>query len=149
MNLDKHRLYGFYIGFISRQAHRYFEQQFKPYELGRGSLYILKRLYEQDGIHQSELQNSVHVDKANITRALSKLAELGYIKKVSDLADNRANLIYLTQKALVFKPKFESIIKVWNEILTNHLTTEEKDAVREMLIRMCENTMEYFSKKGE
>lgn len=148
MRLDRDRLLGFYIGFISRQAHRFFEQEFKPYQLGRGSLFILKKLYEKDGVHQSVLQSSIHVDKANITRAVAKLAELGYIRKESDSVDNRANLIYLTDKAYDFKPKFEAIIRKWNDILTAELSKEEKAKLKDMLIRMCEKTLDYFSEQG-
>jgi DNA-binding MarR family transcriptional regulator len=149
MDLNKDKSFGFYIGFINRQAHRYFDQQFKTYDLNRGSIFILKRLYEQDGVRQHDLCDELHLDKANITRAISKLLEMDYVRKEQDVADSRANKIFLTEKAISFKKEFHAIFHSWSNILTGGLSKEQNEEMKQILIIMSENAESYFDIKDE
>lgn len=148
LNLSDKRSYGFYFSFMARQGHRYFEQKFQPYGLHRGSIFILRKLFNQDGLRQHDLCNYLHLDKANITRTVAKLIELDYVRREQDAADSRANRIYLTNKGKAFRPEFESIFQSWSDVLITGITDEEKEKMTEILIKMSENAQDYFEVKG-
>ncbi|HPR17199.1 MAG TPA: MarR family transcriptional regulator [Candidatus Cloacimonadota bacterium] len=139
MGHEEERSFGFCVSFISRQAHRYFDQQFRLYEMNRGSLYILRRLYLKDGVHLNTLGDSLHMDKANITRAIAKLLETGYIRKEQDIADSRAYLVYLTPKAWEFKARFDAIFMSWDEVITAGFSEDDKNILKLFLQKMCDN----------
>jgi len=149
MDLKEKRSIGFYLNFMGRQAHRYFEQKFHPFGLPRGSTYILRKLYKKDGLRQNDLCNFLHLDKANITRTIAKLLEMGYVRREQDELDSRANRIFLTKKARDFKPDFDAIFRSWNDIMTTGLNKKEKDQLIETLILMSENAQNYFENKGK
>jgi DNA-binding MarR family transcriptional regulator len=149
MDLKIKRSFGFYFSFITRQAHRYFEQKFQPFGLHRGSIFILRKLYNQDGIRQNELCNYLHLDKANITRTVAKLIELDYVRKEQDITDSRANRIYLTTKGKDFRPEFDMIFQSWNDVLTTGMIDIEKDELKKDLIKMSENAWNYFKEFGK
>lgn len=127
------------IGYLSRMAHRYFNEKLGELGIGSGQIFILRDLFDHDGIHQEVLVNHCQVHKANITRALSKLEENGFIRREADPLDKRANLLYATEKALSIKTEFLSIFSSWTEKLTKGFTEEEKEMSYAFLDRMAKN----------
>ena len=136
MNRLKDRSIGFLISYMTRQAYRYFEIEFGKHNLNRGSIFILKRLYKSDGIKQNELSDSLYFDKANITRILHKLIERGFVRKVPDKNDNRANRIFLTKKAREFENDFDSIFHGWGEIISRRFSKDEEEHIWKNLYKM-------------
>lgn len=67
--------------------------------------FILFRLYEQDGLAQSELADKLLHDHPNITRLVDALEASGLIRRDNDPEDRRRYLIRLTDpgRALVEK----------------------------------------------
>jgi len=140
---------GFLIAYISRQAHRYYREKFNEFGLNRGSTYILKRLYDQDGINQNALSCSAHLDKANITRSISKLLKMGFVTKVKDCNDQRANLIFLTDKAKGFETDFIRIYSNWNKVLLENFAPEKREEIYQILQKISENTEDFLNNVGE
>jgi DNA-binding MarR family transcriptional regulator len=59
---------------------------------------ILVALWYRDGMSQKEISEQLNRDKTTITRVLINMKKNKLIKQVTDSADNRSNLIYLTAK---------------------------------------------------
>ncbi len=144
MELEKDKSIGFLIGYLTRQAHRYFELEFASHGLNRGSIFILKRLYKSDGIRQQELSKNLHFDKANITRLVRKLQEQGFVQKLPDKKDKRAYRIFLSEKAREFQPVFEDIFNGWGRIIATDFTSKEEQNLWQYLKKMSCNTEQYF-----
>lgn len=144
---DKKKI-GFWISYISKQAQRYFNESFSKIGLNRGSVYILKKLYDEDGINQNALSNSIHLDKANITRALNKLSDQGFIVKIQDREDKRAKLIFLTEKAHQMKTEFFRIYKNWNDILMEGIEPDKQKMLYDLILHISENTNNYLGDKN-
>jgi DNA-binding MarR family transcriptional regulator len=144
MNQDKVKSVGFLISYLTRQAHRYFESEFVKHNLNRGSIFILKRLYESDGIRQQDLSSSLHFDKANITRIIRKLQELGFVQKLPDKEDKRASRIFLTDKAREFQSTFADIFHGWSRVILSGFTPKEEQNIWLYLHKMSTNTEQYF-----
>jgi len=59
---------------------------------------VLVVLWYQDGISQKEISEKLNRDKTTITRVLMNMKKSKLIKQVTDVEDNRSNLVYLTAK---------------------------------------------------
>lgn len=144
MNKLRQKSIGFYISMLSRSAHKYFEHQLKPLDLNRGSLFILKRLYEKDRISQNELCDLLQMDKANIARIIAQLVELDYVNKELNENDQRAYRLNLTKKADDNKIKILSIFTSWSQILTKDFSENDIKTVFQILQHFALNVNNYF-----
>ncbi|KQC09056.1 MAG: hypothetical protein APR54_03860 [Candidatus Cloacimonas sp. SDB] len=142
--VKKDKSIGFFISYLTRQAHRNFELEFARHGLNRGSIFILKQLYRHDGIRQSVLSSSLHFDKANIARIIQKLMKSGFIDKDKDNTDSRANKIFLTQKARDFESEFNSIFQGWNRVILKGFSKADEKILWNSLHQMVENSERYF-----
>ena len=129
---------------LSRSAHKYFEHQLKPLDLNRGALFILKRLYDKDGITQNDLCDLVQMDKANIARIIAQLVELDYVKKEHKESDQRAYRLYLTEKANNKKAEILSIFTSWSRILTKNFSEDDIKMAFQILQKFTLNVNNYF-----
>lgn len=87
------------IGSISRKATTDVNQAVKSYGLDNNLFLYLMRIVENVGITQSDLVKLIKVDKTTLSRALSKLESLKYIKKKPNDENKNFNELYPTQKA--------------------------------------------------
>ena len=65
-------------------------EEFKRFGIGAGQYLFLLNLYKHDGITQEELTQKVKLDKATTARAIKKLEDQGYVKRVKKENDRRA-----------------------------------------------------------
>ncbi len=70
---------------------------------------VLSKLWEQEGMHQTELSQMVNKDKHNVTRILNLLERNGLVRRVRDAKDNRLRKIHLTEKGRDLKGKLPPV----------------------------------------
>lgn len=129
-----------YINQLYRQGVSFLGKEYKEYNIGAGQYQFLVYLYMKDGITHEELTEKIGVDKAATTRAIVKLEESGYIKKIQDKKDKRKYYIYLTDFA---KDNRENIInksKKWENELVGELTDEELKQFYYLFRKITKNT---------
>ncbi len=81
-----------------RRLDQIYIQSVEPLGLTVIEWYILQALYEQDGIHASELAHAVGRAATSFTPTLDRLQEKGLILRQPDRSDRRAVHIFLTEK---------------------------------------------------
>jgi DNA-binding MarR family transcriptional regulator len=124
---------------LYRYGQSYLEHKLKAYNIGSGQFTFLMALLHQDGIRQESLASRLNIDKGTTARAMKKLEESGYISRQVDPKDKRANIIYVTPKALTLKPVLIDISLQWTETITSGFTPQENEQVILLLQRMSEN----------
>lgn len=74
--------------------------EFKQHNIGitAEQFSVLVVLWYKDGISQKEIAEQLSRDKTTITRVLMNMKKHKLIRQVTDAADNRSNLVYLTAK---------------------------------------------------
>lgn len=117
------------VALLYRSGLNYTVKEFKPYGIGSGQFVFLAELFAQDGISQEELALSIRCDKATVARAMHQLERHGYVERKRSADDGRVKLVYLTDKALNFKPILFSILSNWTEIITQGLSSEERKVI--------------------
>ena len=131
------------IACLHHQARSYFEKELAPYDLGSGAMPVLKALLHQDGINQQELSENLHVDKATTTRAITKLVNIGYVRRERDPEDQRAYRLFVTQKAQDIASEIRRVLQSWTAILTEGLADEEKETALALLQHMHNNALRH------
>ena len=96
---------------LHRHGHMHLHRAFSSWELGSGSHHFLLLLAHRDGVTQAELTEILHCNKATTARAVRKLRENGYVRKLQDPNDHRAVRIYLTDQGKALVPKIKSILR--------------------------------------
>lgn len=137
-NIDYENI-GRYFSQMYRKGRIFYTQELKKFGLGSGQSIFLFQLYKKDGITQEELANTLYIDKGTTARSLKTLEEQGFIKKEHVVSDKRLNMIYLTEKALKLEEEITNILKKWDGILSNSLSSEEKETLLQLLKKISDS----------
>jgi DNA-binding MarR family transcriptional regulator len=125
-----------HLALLHRQMMKELERELAPLELGPGRYLYLFGLYIRDGRKQQELADVIGIDKAAVTRALSRLEQSGYIYRKEDREDRRATRVYLTPKGRDLQPQLETAARDCIENMTAALDTRERTELRRLLAKM-------------
>lgn len=129
--------FGKHISLINRFAQGYFASRLKAYHIGPGQQAYLLTILPHESIMQDELARRLHVDKANVTRAIKGLVEQGYVTREQSDIDKRALLITLTEKGEQVRAEVEAIACSWIEKVRSSLSDEEWETMEGYLERMA------------
>lgn len=129
------------VACIHHHARSYIQKELEPFQLGSGGLPVLMTLLHHDGINQQELSEKLHVDKANTTRAVSKLIQQGYVRRERDPQDQRAYRLFVTKKAREDNMKIRQVLDDLTNILADGFTDEERAIAAALLRRMRNNVI--------
>ena len=122
-----------YISEIQRMGNIFFLKELSYLGLGYGQFNFLMELYKKDGVRQEDLSSNLRIDKGTTARAVKKLETEGFIVRMSDDKDKRANRIFLTEKGINHKNDVYKVAKSWEENLTKNLTVKEKEIILNLL----------------
>lgn len=101
--------------------------------------WILKLLWEKDGVTQKELVNQLSVKPASLTGMINSMVEKGWLKRTSDANDARIKRIFLTPSGRELEGDAIEIITACEEMICEGLSEEEKEAFKGMLKIVLEN----------
>ena len=134
-----------YINIISRCGAMYRTDRLAGTELGACHFPYILTLARNPGITQEALAKMVYINKSNVTRALSYLEQHGFVERKQSEADRRVLLVYPTQKAMDILPEIRSILKDWNQYITEDISEEELSAFNSVLEKIAKKSAEYGS----
>ena len=140
---------GKYISILYRHAQTYITAQMKNYHIGGGQYMFLAALYQQDGVSQEELSQSLMIDKGTTARAVGKLEAAGYVIRKPNTEDKRAYQVFLTQKAKEIEPVLHGTLSSMTDIFITGLSEKEKEQLFIMLDKMMQNIMRYTKSADE
>ena len=98
-------------------------------DLTKEQMIVLKKLHDQDGLHQNELAFLTLRDKSSLTRLLSKMEAKKYITRKQSNKDKRINNVYLTDLGRNIFEKTRPIIKYIIDTMEQNITAQEKEQI--------------------
>jgi DNA-binding MarR family transcriptional regulator len=110
----------------------------EPYGIVGCQYLFLMTLFKQDGASQEKISDNLKIDKTTTAKAIKKLEDNGYVKRVVDSADKRAYKVFLTQKAQDIMPKIYETMKNWESMVLSDVSEEEYLALEKLLNKMAE-----------
>lgn len=132
---------GKYISDIHKSSCIYFNKEFGKIGIGAGEYTFLLNLYKCDGITQEELTEKVKLDKATTARAIKKLEDKGYVKRVKKETDRRAYKLEITEKADQIREKVYLIMDEWETKVRNCFTNEESQELMKLLDKLSKSAL--------
>jgi len=110
-------------------------------ELGlyRGHTSVLRALWEQDGVTQSELTECLNRSPSTITKTVQRMEKAGLVKRCPDDSDERVSRVFLTDAGRAIQPAVE---EVWNRLdrqIFAGFSPQELALFSDFLIRVCRN----------
>lgn len=138
-----------YFNKLDRIANMFISERLKETELSRGLFFYILELSNHDGITLKDLSNAVFFDKANTSRAVSKLIELGYVHRKENEQDLRSSKIYLTQLGKDAALMISSIFIEWRNLISEGISEEEKKVILDISHKLYVNALKYYSLHGE
>ena len=113
-------------------------------ELGlyRGQPFLLRTLWEEEGITHSELANRLQVRPSTISNMIQRMEKAGFVKRRPDLEDQRVSRVYLTDAGRAIRDRVK---QVWRELDATTLagfSAEECVLLRRFLLQVRDNMQE-------
>lgn len=130
-----------YISDINKSSCIYFNKEFGKIGIGAGEYIFLLNLYKHDGITQEELTEKVKLDKATTARAIKKLENKGYVKRVKKESDRRAYKLKITDKAEQIREKVYLIMYEWETKVRKCFTNEESQELMILLNKLSKSAL--------
>lgn len=107
--------------------------------LHAGQEMFLIRLWEEEGLSQSQLADSMCVQPATMTKMLQRMESVGLIQRRPDQDDSRVSRVYLTEQSRAMKGQVD---QVWEELearTTANFSAEERILLRRLLLQVQDN----------
>jgi DNA-binding MarR family transcriptional regulator len=99
---------------------------------------VLKCLWQEEGISQSEIAEKVNKDKASITRILDIMQKNNLIDRCDAELDRRSYRILLTEEGKSLESKLWLAAQTANEQIFRNLNQGERQELRKLLLKMAD-----------
>ena len=105
----------------------------------RAQATVLCRLYEQDGMTQSEIGEQLLVQGATVTNMLQRMEEAGLVTRRRDPEDNRLVRVYLTESGREEERAITNQFLKLESMVFNGISAEHRTLFRRVLNQMLRN----------
>ena len=93
-NLERN--FGFILNDVARLLRTVYDRRVKSLGLTRSQWWVITHLYRANGVTQSELAETLEVEKATLGRLLDRLEAKGWVERRADAQDRRVKRVCLT-----------------------------------------------------
>ncbi len=122
-----------------RLNHARMHQLFEELGLFRGQYWILRALWEQDGLTHTELSEHAHVRPATISKTMDRMEKAGLVVRKPDADDQRVSRVHLTSAGRGLQ---EDVDQIWGQLEAetfDGFSVEERIVLRRSLQQMRDN----------
>lgn len=127
------------IGTIARALDSIANVEFKQHQLARGQYLYLVRIAERPGIIADQLSKLLKVDRATVSRAVSKLAAQGLVIRQIDSQNQRLKHLYVTDLGRIRADLIERENRYSERVAQAGLSTSEQAQLKQLLGRVAKN----------
>ena len=131
------------LGFIANRMVRVFQkaldEKLLPYGLTSAQFCVLAKLFEDEGLTQTELANRLFIESPTLVRTLDRMEASKIIERRRDPGDRRAYHIYLLPKGRGMRDMVDEVGNAITEKATAGLTKKELDNLRRFLRQIWKN----------
>jgi DNA-binding MarR family transcriptional regulator len=99
---------------------------------------VLKCLWQEEGITQSEIAEKVNKDKASITRILDIMQRNNLIKRCDDVLDRRLYRIFLTAEGKGLESKLRPVARATDQRISQNLNEDELQELQRLLLKLAD-----------
>jgi MarR family transcriptional regulator, transcriptional regulator for hemolysin len=132
---------GFVLSDISRLARKEFDRRVRDLGLTRAQWLVLLHLARRPGCTQSDLAESLQLQKITVSRHADRLVRAGWIERRDDADDRRAYHLFVSSRA---EPLLDRLTKVAEELRDEYmrgLPQARRDALINDLLQIKSNLL--------
>lgn len=104
-----------------------------------GQEMILCRLWQSDGLTQSELAEHLGVQLPTVNKMLSRMEKNSLVERCTDSRDCRISRVYLTEKGRAMQEPTECIWRKLEACTVAEFTVAEQLLLRRLLLQIYDN----------
>ena len=130
---------GFLLWDARRAVSRDFERLITPHGVSRSTFWVLRILWDEDGLTQAQLIQRCRMKGPTIVGIVAQLEREGLVTRVPDADDSRKKLIMLTSKGSNLRPVILQATEDIDKRALKGLTAAERSQLKEMLRRIRGN----------
>lgn len=147
--MEDERYFGFLVSDVARLLRTEFDRRVRDFGLTRSQWLALTRIYRQPGCTQSELAETMEMEKGPAGRLIDRLEDNGFVVREADHADRRVKRIHLTRKAEAIERSMRTIaLETIHEALSD-LDEAEHDKAIEVLITVKARLQEMLQNSNQ
>ena len=109
--------------------------------LSTAQYYLLRVLWKEEGLSQRELSERVCTTEPTTQSALLRMEKQGFVKRVRNKTDRRANHIYLTAKGRKLEAKIIPFAIDINDMASNGITKKNLKMFSKIIHKIRANVM--------
>jgi MarR family transcriptional regulator, organic hydroperoxide resistance regulator len=136
---DRQNWFGSLFRRIQLNLTNIFDQKMATIGITSSHYWILKLLWNGDGLTQKQLVSALSVKPASLTGMIDTMVEKGWVTRSSDPHDARVNRIFLTTKGKELEILAADIITECEETVCKGFTKEELEVFKPLLIKVLRN----------
>lgn len=118
---------------------REMSNRFNNYDITIEQWALLTRLWQNDGISQTELSRRSSKDLPTVTRMLLKMEKKGLISRRVDPDDSRSTLIFLTNEGKDLEDELDAIAYEIEVKALKNIKIDDVELLRDVLGRIIAN----------
>lgn len=128
------------VGFVAREVYRSFARCLQP-RIARegvsiGMWFVLRMLWDEDGMTQRELGDRVGINGPTMVTALNSMERAGLVKRVKNRADRRKINVFLTERGRKLKSKLWPMAAEVLALGLSGLTRDQVHSLNKMLMQI-------------
>jgi MarR family transcriptional regulator, organic hydroperoxide resistance regulator len=108
-------------------------QRFEALGLYRGQSFVLRILWDQEGITQVKLAEYLDIKPATMTKMLQRMEKAGFIARKPDPADQRLSRVYLTDQGRTLQLQIENMFEAMALEVVDGISTQDQVELRRLL----------------
>lgn len=108
-------------------------------DIHRAQAFLLCRLFEKDGMTQTEIAQQLAVQGATITNMLQRMEESGLVTRCRDSEDNRLVRVYLTDSGWDKERAINQQFANLEEAIFAGISPQDRDVLRRLLQQILSN----------
>lgn len=140
---------GALVSLVNRSKFVFLNNRLRPLGLSAGQFPVLMLLAREQNIMQDRLVRHYNLDKGTIARAVRKLEDGGYIRRITDPDNRRAVRLFLTGEGERVIPLLQAINRDWEILVSASLSKDEGRALLSLMRRVAMNSFSILQKEGE
>lgn len=141
--------FGAVVSITSRGRFIFLNDRLRPLGLSAGQIPVLMLLYHEQNITQETLVRHYQIDKGTIARAVKKLEDAGFIRRITDPDNRRAVRLFLTEKGERIAPVLRQINREWEEQVCSGLSKMERETLTILMRTVAQNSHKHIENMGE
>ena len=133
------RNFGFLVHDIARLMRMNYDRRVRRLGLTRSQWWVITNLYRNDGLTQSELAETLDIERASLGRLLDRLEANGWVQREPCSKDRRAKRIRLASEVGPVMREMRAIAAGLRRDAMSGFTADEQEAFVDVLLAIKAN----------